>query len=774
MILQETAGALVSALGVQLQLAASLLCLGLGLVVRRGVRNTPWLTWWAACYGAVAVAVAAILVRYYMMPAFSAELLDLHEPHLVSVLYAVYAGAKMIFLFCLLAGTWLFVTRTPLTRIGLGAGIWFIAAVGLLFVLAPIELDGIMAWQAGLAVPVFLACAWLLFTLPADRRTRGSRILAAVCVLLAGLWTLYIPGFLGMAAGSETTRGVALLWLTAHNSYVDTLFEFLLGFGMMMAVLDDVFIEAEQARTARLKEVAASEARLSQIIRAASDGIVLLDGERRIVHCNPAALDILGSEEAELLGVSFDRFVTSNQVDELWTPSRRRIRRTGVTPPGGHELMGRRADGTEFPVEISLRPVGASDTEGFVLIVRDRTQQVQQEAEREQTQAQSAQAARLETIGRMVSGVAHELNNPLTAILAFAQDLLSQSRSIPDTEALTTIVSQSQRCRVIVQDLLTSARGGREDRRPMAPDDIVARILPVLERQAAEQGIGLEVALPRNLPLLLVNPPAIEQVLTNLVVNAFHAVPGGGKVKLFGQVVEDQVTLVVEDNGPGLSDDVLPHLFEPFFTTKAPGEGTGLGLSVSRAIIDQHGGTLRAENRSGAGARGARFTVSLPFLDRRTAERTPAELPPTDLSHPAPMPARHLLVVDDEAPIRVAIRRFLERRNWTVEEAQNGREALEILGLDDRAARPTTDRFDAIISDLRMPGVTGMEIHDRLARSAPNALAKLVLITGDTASAEVVEFVARLRQPLLNKPFDMGALAELLDRTAPPTTSAPR
>jgi two-component system NtrC family sensor kinase len=129
--------------------------------------------------------------------------------------------------------------------------------------------------------------------------------------------------------------------------------------------------------------------------------------------------------------------------------------------------------------------------------------------------------------------------------------------------------------------------------------------------------------------------------------------------------------------------------------------------------------------------------------------------------------------VDDEASIRVAIRRYLERRGWVVEEAKDGREALEILGLDDESAHPSFDRFDAIVTDLKMPGVTGIEIHDRLARRAPAALAKLVLITGDTASNEVAEFVVRLRQPLLQKPFDMRALADLLDRTAPPTTSAP-
>jgi CheY-like chemotaxis protein len=227
----------------------------------------------------------------------------------------------------------------------------------------------------------------------------------------------------------------------------------------------------------------------------------------------------------------------------------------------------------------------------------------------------------------------------------------------------------------------------------------------------------------------------------------------------------DALALVVEDDGPGLSDDVLPRLFEPFFTTKGIGKGTGLGLSVSHAIVEQHGGTLRAENRTGKGERGARFTAAFPFVDRRAVARSEGAI-----ADPVPVPPareRRVLVIDDEAPIRSAIRRYLERRGWKVDEAGDGREALDLLGLDRDPPSSRTSEYQVIITDLKMPGVTGIEIHDRLAEVDPTGLAKLVLITGDTASIEVAEFVARLRQPLIQKPFDMRALADLLDRTAP-------
>ena len=761
-------GAVIAALGIQLQLAASLLCLGLGLVVRRGIGHRPWVTWWAWSYGAVALGVFALAIRYQSIPIIPLGSLGPNETQTAAALYATYAGAKLIFLGCLLAGTWLYVTRQPLPRVGLGAGLLLLVCVSVLFLLAPTDLNPLMAWQAGIAIPVFLSCAWLLSRLPATRKSRGSRVLKVVCLGLAGLWIVYIPAFLRAGPGNYSPFDF-LGWLTRYNSYIDVLFEFLLAFGMILAVLDDVYGEAVAARQARLDELADSEARLSQIIRAASDGIVLLDAERRVMHVNPAALEILGCGADAVLGQPFERFAIGNSLDEFWGTLPSGPQRQPNSPPGGYEIKGLRADGSEFPMELSLRAIGKTEPEGYVIILLDRTQRARLEEERERMQTQLAQTARMETIGRMISGVAHELNNPLTAILAFGQDLLSQPRSPDDAEALHTIVQQSQRCRAIVQDLLTFARTKREDRQAVTLSEFVERVRPAFDRLAAADGIQLEVRVPRDIPSVHANPPALEQVLTNLLSNAFHAVGSGGWVSISAAVKESDLALTVEDNGPGISPDVLPRIFEPFFTTKAHGKGTGLGLSVSHGIVEQHGGKLLAANRE---QRGARFTVLLPFLDRRSIVRSGPQLPHAVIGEPPPTrgaePARRrVLLIDDERAIRSAIRRYLERRGWQVDEAKNGREALDLLGLDGKGV-PGSERYDAIVTDLRMPDVSGIEIHDRLAADDPAGLEKLVVISGDTASAEIAEFIRRLRQPIIQKPFDMRTLAELLDRTAPP------
>jgi PAS domain S-box-containing protein len=761
-------GALVASLGIQLQLAASLLCLGLGLILRRGVGHRPWLTWWAWSFGAIALAVGALAVRYQAVP-LPPQSLARSDGEAAAALYAVYVGGKLLFLICLLAGTWLFTTRRALPRGGLRASLLVLVVSLVLFLVAPHDLNRLMVWQAGFAIPVFLVCAGMLTRMPADRKNRGSRALTLVCLGLAALWALYVPAFFRAGPDSSTPHDL-LGWLANHNSYVDVLFQFLLGFGMILAVLDDVYGEAEKARQDRLAELADSEARLAQIIRAASDGIVLLDAERRVAHCNPAALTILQCSTREMLGEPFDRFVGRSELDELW---RAGAGAASSTPAGGYEVEGLRGDGSGFPLELSLRAIGRDRPEGWVLILRDRTQRVRQEEERERMQAQLAQAARLETIGRMISGVAHEINNPLTAILAFGQDLQSQARSPEDREALATIVQQAQRCRAIVQDLLTFARTKREDRRSVTLREIADRVRPAFERLAAAQSIVLDVSVAADLPPVHVNPAALEQVLANLLGNAFHAVGSAGWIGVAARIEGDRVALIVEDDGPGIPPDVLPRIFEPFFTTKAPGQGTGLGLSVSHGIVEQHGGTLRVENRSAPGAsgqpviHGARFTVLLPFQDRRAVGRPAESAEPAEPAEPAAAGLRRVLLIDDEAPIRAAIRRYLERRGWTVTEAAGGRAALGLLGLEGGGPLRSGD-YEAIVTDLRMPDVSGIDLHDRLADADPAGLARLIVISGDTASAEVTDFIGRLRRPVLQKPFDMRALADLLDRTAPP------
>ena len=376
----------------------------------------------------------------------------------------------------------------------------------------------------------------------------------------------------------------------------------------------------------------------------------------------------------------------------------------------------------------------------------------------EQVQGQLAQAARLEAMGRMVSGVAHELNNPLTAIIAFAQDLLTVRRSAEeDREALTVIMQQADRCRVIVGDLLTFARSRRDERRLANPDELVRRVARVFEHDSARLGVTLEVEIAPLLPEIEVDAVGIEQVLTNLLTNAFQASPRGGHVSLRVTADRHWVEFRVEDQGPGISPEAFPRLFEPFFTTKGPGQGTGLGLSVSHAIVQQHRGRIEASNRTG-GNQGARFIVQLPVVARADQTGLPRRV--SAESEVAPMNQRSkALVVDDEPAIRAAIRRALERAGWAVEEAGDGAAAWRWLELN-AGLTP----LDVIITDLRMPGTSGIELVERLRLEYPDLADRTLVITGDTASPQVADFLAGLKTPYLQKPFDMKTIVEQVDR----------
>ena len=339
----------------------------------------------------------------------------------------------------------------------------------------------------------------------------------------------------------------------------------------------------------------------------------------------------------------------------------------------------------------------------------------------QRTQEQLVQHERLSAVGRLVSGVAHELNNPLTAVLHLAEDLqLGTSLSPADREALQLIGNQVRRCRSIVHDLLSFARG--RDRRPeqTALAELVAGAERGLEPILRAMGVRLETRSEAGAPLN-VDRLGLEQVLTNLIVNGAQAAGAGGWVRLNGTAEGDGWRIVVEDSGPGIPADVLPRIFEPFFTTRAEGEGTGLGLSVSLGIVERHGGTLRAEP-GGVGS-GARFTVRVRGARVDAGPARPDRVKAAHLNGKGAPGRPVALIVDDERSVRMALGRYFERCGWRVDEAENGVEALALL-------EPPGVKYDLVITDLRMPGKTGLDVHDWLAAHRPALFNRLLIATG--------------------------------------------
>jgi CheY-like chemotaxis protein len=244
--------------------------------------------------------------------------------------------------------------------------------------------------------------------------------------------------------------------------------------------------------------------------------------------------------------------------------------------------------------------------------------------------------------------------------------------------------------------------------------------------------------------------------VTNLVVNAAQASGRGGVVGLRATIVEHDLQIVVEDTGPGIPAKLIDRIFEPFFTTKPIGQGTGLGLSVTLGVVQQLGGRINVENRGRGEGEGARFTVSIPIQGgvADPAPRAPASaVAATTEAGQKP----RVLIIDDEASIRAALRRFFTRRGWHVEEAEDGAEGLSTM-LSGKS------EFAVIISDLKMPGCSGVELHDHVASVAPELLERIIFSTGDVASKDAADFVQRTRCTVMQKPFELRALEGLVTR----------
>lgn len=485
------------------------------------------------------------------------------------------------------------------------------------------------------------------------------------------------------------------------------------------------------------------------------------DGE--LVSANPAMVELLGySTVAELAqgaarhAIYHDAIARARLLHALETDDVAR----------GVEMEWRRADQSLVTVRVSARAY--RDERGDVWLWEGYAENV---TSLRAAEGALRQSERLAAVGQLISGVAHELNNPLSSIMHFAEDLLTDQRSAADTEALGVIRDQARRSRAIVRDLLSFVRQREANALPILLGELVAATARAMGPMLAKTGVRLHVPDDFGDAVVLADRAGVEQIVSNLVTNAAHAAGAAGDVWVSTHCHESACHLVVEDSGPGIPEDVLPRIFDPFFTTKHLGEGTGLGLSVTLGIVEQLGGRITVTPR--AGGPGTCFTVilasiaQLPAADRVATVGVAAPLRTPPLQDPAldaragvlagesNSPLRLALVIDDEPTIRAALRRFFTRRGWAVEEAADGAAGLALL-------QDHGHRIGVVISDLRMPGFSGIELHDELAVAHPALLRRFVFSTGDVASAEAASFVQRTACPVLQKPFELQMLDAII------------
>jgi PAS domain S-box-containing protein len=357
---------------------------------------------------------------------------------------------------------------------------------------------------------------------------------------------------------------------------------------------------SEQHRTARALQQSEDTARA--LIESAAEGILVVDERGRIVQVNGQIEAMFGYAERELLGqpmeVLLPERLRARHVDHraayLAEP---RVRRMGR----GIDLAARRRDGSEFPVEISLSYVRTPGGLRAMAFVTDITERVLLERT-------SRQAEKLAARGALSAGVAHELNNPLGIITSRIEVMLledDEQHALPEAirEDLSVLYRQTQRVSRLVQGLLSFARPTAPQRGPVSLNDVVREILTLAERQYEKTGLRITTALDQDLPSFIGDPSALQQVALNLVSNAHQAMNGRGDVRIVTRRIPERagwIELVVSDNGPGISSDVIGRIFDPFFTTKSG--GTGLGLAISYRIVQEHNGTMDVKSVPGEGA----------------------------------------------------------------------------------------------------------------------------------------------------------------------------
>lgn len=493
------------------------------------------------------------------------------------------------------------------------------------------------------------------------------------------------------------------------------------------------------------------EAELRSLLESADAGILLLDGAGRVRFVNHRFAQFFGLEVRKLA-----RLERREEIEELVAG---RFRDPGSFGEAWKSFVAGRSEPMRDELEMTrpsrrvlerfARPVLDSGRRpiGWLESYRDVTGD-------RQIQSKLLQTEKMAALGQLVSGIAHELNNPLTAIMGYGQLLLGRGLAPAQLSEARNIFQEAERARRIVKNLLYFARENKPERTRVDLNEIVERTLALRSYELKVENIAVECDLARDLPETMADPYQLQQVVLNLLVNAEQALledRGQGHVWIrTRRLAGGHIRLEVSDDGPGIALEIASRIFDPFFTTKPSGVGTGLGLSIVYGIVHQHSGEVTFESHPGAGAR---FIVELPVVAVPAQRRETERLAPVSSSS-APTSAR-ILVVEDEPTVAQLIVDVLGEEGHHVESVLDSQEGLTLL---------SRSRYDLVICDLRMPRLDGRAFYDALVRAGSPVQSRIIFITGDTMAPRTVAFLERHGLPYLAKPFLVEELKIAVNR----------
>jgi two-component system NtrC family sensor kinase len=505
-----------------------------------------------------------------------------------------------------------------------------------------------------------------------------------------------------------------------------------------------------------LTDLKHSEALNAAIIASSLDCVVAIDERGRIVEFNPAAEQTFGHRREDVLGRPIGALIVPPALRQRHAEGFARYLATGERRVLGRrvEVEGMRADGSVFPVELTITELRLQDRRLFTAHLRDLTAARAAAAEIQRQREALHQSEKLAAFGSLLAGVAHELNNPLSIVIGHALMLAEAAEhSAPAlAERAQRLQAAAERCGRIVRSFLTMARQRETRMRPAAVPALIEAVLQLLAYGLTSAGISIERAIDPELPELRCDADQIQQVLSNLLINARQALeerPQPRRIRLSAGAAGDWVEIAVADNGPGIAEAIRSRIFDPFFTTKPAGAGTGIGLGISRGIAEAHGGTLTLAPARGEGAC---FVLRLPRQPAVAAAAAPAA------AAPAARPGGTVLVVDDEPELARLLAEMLAAERLDCDVVGSGEAARSRLEQRD---------YDAVICDLRMPGMDGPALFAWMEAHKPQLCHRTVFVTGDTLGAAAGKFLARVGRPILEKPFVPNEVRRLLAELLP-------
>lgn len=614
-------------------------------------------------------------------------------------------------------------------------------------------------WAAGPAFALMgwasLITAWAFFNFRTNHNFVGAGLLAFGFLL----WGLYLVSYPFLQLSPH---------LVSMGFFIGAVLQLFIAVSMIVLVLEEVRsshdetlqeLQTNKSETQFLRsKVLSTEELYRKLFDQASEGIVIAAASNlRVIDANQTAKRMLGLNNGEVSQSHLDAFCRMREAEPPTRPQTPEQWCEAICQRGQIDLV--RRDGAIVPAEVSGSPVQFGGRPAFQFFFREMT-------ERSRLEQQLRQSEKLSALGQMISGIAHELNNPMAVIKGYLELVLSKHELPAQTRAdLERVAAESNRAAKLVQNFLTFARENPPKRQTVDVNALVKRVAELQGYEMKVSGTQLTLELDSALPLTIANEDQLQQVFVNLINNALHALlekSGGRKLTITTRLVDKLIELKVRDNGPGIPPEILPHIFEPFYTTKPVGTGTGLGLSIAHSIMAEHRGRILYEQPPEGGAA---FVLEIPVI-KEEKPRQPEEPEPVMIGlQTQPSASADILVLDDEAGIADLLGEMLLFLGHKPVVCNHPNKALEHL---------SAKQFDLVLSDFRMPEMNGEQFFRAAIQKRPELARKIIFLTGDLVNEETQRFLKSTGNPHLPKPFQLASveqvISDALAENGPPRT----